>query len=225
MSSKQGWMTCFPVWSQSDQVPKGRCWWQGHWVRQGGAGQCPSFLRSCSIDDRQRGKAGPGPPAWCPGFVTALLFVHSKTTVPQSLGIWISVSGKWDGHNPSQEWHETMYLEMLLKLWSTLYVGYFLFLFFKYMSIFIPSSSCWKWMPCWVNYVNPESQMGAHKVNRSLVLFYFILLAGLRFKKLKVFRPFPGFVLSCLTQFPPSSPFNHVCDLPGSLGSLCLSVC
>lgn len=87
-------------------------------------------------------------------------------------------------------------------------------------------------MPCWVNCVNPESQVGAHKVNWSLVLFHFILLASQRFKKFGNFRPLVRYVLSCLSQFPLSCHFSHVCDLRSSgryciwahWHSLCLSV-
>lgn len=50
-------------------------------------------------------------------------------------------------------------------------------------------------------------------MNWSLILLYFILFASLRFKKLGIFKPLTGYVLSCSINFSPQ--FIHVCDLPG----------
>ena len=181
-------------------------WWLGHWV----GWCCPLAHSYCTYDVAGRGWAGPAL-----GFLhehLGLLFTHQPFLV-----ILISASGTWDGHNPSQEWCEVAYLKMFFKLWSPVY-GLFCFVF--YVLIFITRANSWSSMPCWVNCINPESQMGARKVNWPLILFYFIWFASLRFKKFRTFRPLQRMCssvwVSC--QPPPVSALCMTCCNPEGTG-------
>ena len=148
MSSKQGWMTCFSVWSLRDQVSKGRC---GGWAT--GLGGVARLLTRIV---QMTWLAGGGQVGFLHEHL-GLLFTHQPF-----LGILFSASGTWDGHSPLQEWCEVAYLKMFFKLWSPVY-GLFGFVF--YVLIFIARANSWSSVPCWVNCTNPESQMGARKVN------------------------------------------------------------
>ena len=202
MSSKQGWMTCFSVWSPRDQVSKGRCGWAT------GLGGVARLLTRVTWPGG--GGGGPGPPGGSYRS-TWVCCLHTS----RSWKSLISTSGTRDGHSPSQEWRETACLKMFFKLGSPV-CG--LFCFVSYVLIFITRANPWSSMPCWVNCINPESQMGARKVNWPLILFSFIWFASLRFKTFWTFRPLRR--RACLSL---------VCDLlhPGRhrhLGAPCTSV-